>query len=185
MRRFLKSLSIKELLIIAAMAALGIAIKPVVSSLTHILTGPLGIPGGAISGGLYMLWLAVAVGLTHRPVAAFLAALTQAVIVITTGMYGSHGAMTLFSYTLPGLLCTLVFLCSKERRFNSLHYLLGCMAANVAGSYASNLLFFSLPLIPLLLSLSAAALSGAVGGVIACNLVRFMEALAIKSIKKE
>ena len=46
-QRALRHFSVKELILIAAMAALGIAIKPLVVSLAHLVSTPLMIPGGA------------------------------------------------------------------------------------------------------------------------------------------
>ena len=52
MNRWLKSFSVRELIVIAAMAALGVAIKPVVVPLVHLISAPLLSPGGALAGGL-------------------------------------------------------------------------------------------------------------------------------------
>ncbi|GAG99538.1 unnamed protein product, partial [marine sediment metagenome] len=54
-RKFLQRFSLFDLVIIAMVAALGIATKPVITPLVHIITGPLFIPGGAIAGGFYMM----------------------------------------------------------------------------------------------------------------------------------
>lgn len=45
---------ISDLVIIAILSALGIATKPIIVPLVHIITGPLYIPGGAVAGGFYM-----------------------------------------------------------------------------------------------------------------------------------
>jgi hypothetical protein len=52
-----------DLVVIAMMASLGVAIKPVVVPLAHIITGPLYIPGGVIAGGFYMMWIVLGAGL--------------------------------------------------------------------------------------------------------------------------
>ncbi|MCR5649089.1 MAG: ECF transporter S component, partial [Oscillospiraceae bacterium] len=85
MKKLLKRFTVRDLLIIAAMAALGIAIKPVVVPLAHLISSPLMIPGGAIAGGLYMMWIVVAFGLTGKHGAPTLTALVQAILVIITG----------------------------------------------------------------------------------------------------
>ena len=83
-----------------------------------------------------------------------------------TGVSGSHGAMSLLSYTLPGLLVDLVFLLLR-RGIDSLPLaLLAGLLANLAGTVCVNIVFFALPLIPLLLSLCVAAFSGGLGGVL-------------------
>ena len=55
MKRLLQKFTVRDLVLIAAMAALGIAIKPVVVPLAHLVSTPLMIPGGALAGGLYMM----------------------------------------------------------------------------------------------------------------------------------
>ncbi len=52
--KILNKFRLYDLVVIALMASLGIATKPIVVPLTHMITGPLFIPGGAVAGGLYM-----------------------------------------------------------------------------------------------------------------------------------
>ena len=166
MKRLLQKFTVRDLVLIAAMAALGIAIKPVVVPLAHLVSTPLMIPGGALAGGLYMMWIVVAFGLTGTHGTALLVGLVQAILVMITGVSGSHGAMSLLSYTLPGLLVDLVFLLLR-RGIDSLPLaLLAGLLANLAGTVCVNIVFFALPLIPLLLSLCVAAFSGGLGGVL-------------------
>lgn len=66
MKGLLKSFSIFEIVVIALMATIGIAIKPLISPLIHIITGPLYIPGGAVAGGFYMMWLILGAGLIGK-----------------------------------------------------------------------------------------------------------------------
>lgn len=44
----LKRFSVFELVVMALLASIGLAAKPVVVPLAHMITVPLGIPGGAI-----------------------------------------------------------------------------------------------------------------------------------------
>ncbi|MFZ3132128.1 MAG: hypothetical protein WA125_13815, partial [Desulfosporosinus sp.] len=62
--KLLARYSVFDLIIIAMMSALGIATKPVIEPLAHIVTGPLFIPSGVVAGGFYMMWLVLAMGLT-------------------------------------------------------------------------------------------------------------------------
>ena len=166
MKRLLQKFTVRDLVLIAAMAALGIAIKPVVVPLAHLVSTPLMIPGGALAGGLYMMWIVVAFGLTGKHGTALLVGFVQASLGMITGVSGSHGAMSLVSYTMPGLLVDLVFLLLR-RGIDSLPLaLLAGLLANLAGTVCVNIIFFSLPLIPLLLSLCVAAFSGGLGGVL-------------------
>ncbi len=164
------SYSTYDLMLIALMAGLGLAIKPVIVPLTHMVTGPLLIPGGSVAGGFYMMWLVLAGTLTGKFGAAFLTALVQALIVMISGSFGNHGAASIISYTVPGLAIELIWLITRSRGQTLLSCFLAGMAANISGTYLSNLLFFRLPAIPLLFSLSIASLSGGLGGLIAWRL---------------
>jgi len=50
-------------------------------------------------------------------------------------------------------------------------FILGLLA-NVSGTFLSSVMFFRLPMIPMLLSLSAASLSGGLGGLIAFRIIK-------------
>lgn len=171
MKKLLRRFSVRDLLLVSAMAAAGIAVKPLVSTLAHIVSTPLMIPGGVLAGGLYMLWLVVAFGLTRRRGTAFLVGFVQALLVMLTGLPGSHGLLSLFSYTLPGAAIDLVFLLIRRKIDNMPLAFLAGLTANLAGTAAVNFIFFGLPLIPLLLSLSLAALSGGLGGILSWGLL--------------
>jgi len=166
-RKMLDRFSLFDLIIIAMMAALGIAVKPVVVPLAHIITGPLFIPSGAVAGGFYMMWMVLGFGLTGKRGTAVLIALVQALVVTGTGMVGSHGAMSLITYTVPGIMADLGLLLIGHRVCcNPCSFLAG-MLANMGGTIMVNFVYFRLPLIPLVLALSAAALSGGLGGILA------------------
>ena len=50
-------------------------------------------------------------------------------------------------------------------------FILG-LIANISGTFLSSMVFFRLPVIPLLLSLCVASLSGGIGGLIAYKIVK-------------
>ncbi len=178
-KTILSKFTIFDLVIIGIISALGIATKPIIVPLVHIITGPLFIPGGAIAGGFYMLWIAIGIGYVKKFGTGTLIGIVQGILVIVTGTMGTHGIMSIISYTLPGLVTDLVFLLSKNKEYNVLHYVFGCMAANVTGTLISNLLFFRLPGVTLILLLSTAALSGGLGGIIALSLIKSIEKLNV------
>jgi hypothetical protein len=174
----LKRFSTYDLIVIAVMAAIGIAIKPVISSATHIVSASLMIPGGSLAGGLYMMWLVLAFAITGKCGSATLAGFIQAVIVILTGMPGSHGVMSLFSYIAPGLaadLLMLLLLVFGRRDFDRLAAFLAGIAANIMGTLAVNVIFFRLPPLFLTLTILVSAVSGGIGGLIAWELFRVMK----------
>lgn len=168
----MKRFSVKELILISVMAALGLAVKPVVTPLAHIISTPLMIPGGALAGGLYMMWLAVAFGLTGKRGTATLMGLVQGIVVMLTGMPGSHGVMSIFSYTMPGVVMDFGMLILRRGIEGPGTALTAGVLANVTGTLCVNVIFYNLPFIPLLLSISTASFSGAVGGLLAWQLLR-------------
>lgn len=178
-KRFLENFSIFNLIIIAVVSALGIATKPIVVPLIHIITGPFFIPGGAIAGGFYMFWLVLGAGIVKKTGTGTLIGIVQGILVIATGTMGTHGMLSIISYTLPGMAVDIVFLFSKNKKYNSLHYVFGCMAANVIGTLISNLLFFRLPFSTVILILTVAALSGTIGGLIAFSVGKSLQKINI------
>lgn len=158
---------LSDYILMAMIASMGIAIKVIVVPLAHIITGPLFIPGGVVAGGFYMAFLVLGAAITQKRGTATIIALIQAVVVTITGTLGSHGAASLFTYTLPGIAVDLLYLIICRKQYNMLSGFLGGVIANVTGSFAVNLAIFNLSLMPLMLSLCTAALFGGLGGLIA------------------
>jgi hypothetical protein len=182
MKRLTARFTAVELILIAAMAALGIAVKPVVGHLARLITGPLAIPGGVLAGGIYMMFLIMAYGLTKGKFSGTLAALVQALIVMLTGIGGSHGPMSLVTYLPPGIavdLIMLLFCLGGKSRIRAPACFCAGIAANLAGTFMVGMLLFDIPLIPLLLSLSVAALSGGLGGLLSAYILKQIHRLDI------
>lgn len=174
MSKILQRFRIYDFVIIAIMAALGIAIKPVLVPLAHIISGPLMIPSGAFAGGLYMMWLVVGYGITGKPGTSTLIALIQAVLVMFTGVVGSHGVMSLFTYLSPGIVMDLLLLLIGHRVCCRGCAVIAGAAANVTGTACVNIVFFQAPGAYLLLILSIAVLSGGIGGLLAWELLKVL-----------
>lgn len=171
-KRFFNSFSILQLVVIAMIASLGIAAKPIIVPLAHMITGPLYIPGGTIAGGFYMMWLALGAGLLGKRGTATLISLVQAIMVTSLGIFGTHGILSIITYLAPGIAVDLLLLIIRHKGC-----CIGCLflagaIANITGTFAVNLIFFKLPFVPLMLTLSSSALSGGVGGVIAYKIVK-------------
>jgi len=166
-----------DLLYLAAFAALGLAIKPLVTPLVHIISAPLMIPGGSLAGGFYMMWLGMAVAVVRIPGAALLVGLVQAVVMLS-GFFGSHGVASVLSYGLPGLAVEIVARFFR-RREGLLPQTLFCIAANLAGTVVVALLVMRLTTIPALIALSSAVLSGLIGGGLAHHLLLRLKSLHI------
>ena len=170
--RVLRVFTTRDLVIIAVLAALGIAVKPVVVPLAHLVSAPLFIPAGALAGGLYMMWLVVGMGIVGKRGTATLIALVQALLVMLTGVVGSHGALSLISYTLPGIVMDLGLWLTGHRACCLRCCFLAGILANVTGTLMVSFVFFRLPPIPMALALCTAALSGGVGGVLAWEVIK-------------
>lgn len=172
LNNLVRKFSIFDIIIIALMATLGIATKPVIVPLAHIITGPLYIPGGAIAGGLYMMWIVLGTGLIGRAGVATLTSTVQAIMVVSLGIYGTHGIVSFLTYILPGLAVDLYVLISRPKRFKIGHFFISGILANISGTFLVNVVFFRLPMVPLILTLAAAAFSGGIGGLIARGIVQ-------------
>lgn len=171
-QKFFDRFSLYDLIIIAMVSALGVATKPIIVPLAHIITGPLFIPSGAVAGGFYMMWLVLGYGITGKRWTMTLIGFVQAILVMGTGIVGSHGALSLFTYTAPGILADLGLLLIGHRVCCLPCAFLAGMLANTAGTVMVNFVYFRLPVVPLVLSFSAACLSGGLGGVVAFQILR-------------
>ena len=117
-----------------------------------------------------MSFLVLATSITNKIGSASLVAILQAVFVMITGTIGTHGVVSLLTYSLPGIFVDLFFLISRNKGNNMLCCFIAGMIANVIGSYSVNLIIFNLSIIPLLLSLVSATLSGGIGGLVAYSI---------------
>ncbi|MFZ5518568.1 MAG: ECF transporter S component [Candidatus Zhuqueibacterota bacterium] len=159
----LKKISTLDAVFIALMAACGIALKPIVGPLAKLIGSALFIPSGSIAGAIYMIWPMLALLVVKRVGAATFVGLIQGIAVMVTGLYGSHGILTLLTYTVPGVFIDLGFL--LIRSFRS-HWLLFFPTAlgNVSGALLVGFMIMHLPKIPLILSLIPSFLFGGVAG---------------------
>jgi len=170
----LEKFTSQDLLYITILSALGFAIKPIVTPLVHIVSAPLMIPGGSLAGGFYMMWLSLAVAIVNKPGAAFLVGLVQAIVMISLGYFGNHGAVSLISYTMPGLSAELISVLFKKKDTAGAQASI-CTAANITGALIVTILIMRLAFIPMIISILAAAVSGIIGGIISHLLLKKMK----------
>ncbi|MCK5050606.1 MAG: ECF transporter S component [Candidatus Cloacimonetes bacterium] len=166
---WLRKYSSQDLLYIAIMSALGLAAKPIITPLIHLISAPLMIPGGSLAGGLYMMWIALAIAIVNKPGAGLLVGITQAIVMLSMGYFGNHGAVSLISYTMPGLMAEIVSLFFKNKKTLPFHVLVVTIA-NLTGAVIVTIVVMRLAAIPLIISLIAAAISGIVGGIISYSM---------------
>jgi len=178
-KKLINQFSLFQLMIIALLGAMGIAVKSIITPLVHMLTGPLYVPGGVVAGGVYMLFLVLAVSLTGKRGSALLCGFCQGLMVLIIGAGGSHGALSVISYSLTGISVDLLMLVMRHKGCCLLCCFFGGMAANLTGTLITNAAFFGMPAIPLALSLTVAALSGSLGGALAWSLTKQLRRLGV------
>jgi energy-coupling factor transport system substrate-specific component len=151
-----------DLILIAALSAIGLAIKPIINPMIHIVTSSLRIPGGSLSGGFFMMWMALARVIINKPGAALIFGFTQGLTVMLLGFFGSHGVFSIVSYGLPGLTMEIFALFFRG---HSLFILcLYSIVSNMTGTFTVGLVVMQLPFMPLLISVVCSVLSGMMGG---------------------
>ncbi len=116
-----------------------------------------------------MMWLALAIAVVGKTGAGLLVGITQAIVMISLGYFGNHGAVSLLSYTLPGVAAELVSFLYKNKASIFAQASI-CTVANVSGALVVTVLVMRLAMLPLIISLIAAAISGIVGGIVSYSL---------------
>jgi ABC-type thiamin/hydroxymethylpyrimidine transport system permease subunit len=155
-----------DLVIMTLFASLGLATKNIIHPLVATLAGPLYIPTGALAGGVYMMWPVMAYGFVRKVGAATVVSLTQAFISLLLP-FGNFGLLSFVIYLAPGLAIDGFFLLSKHKACCTGCCLGAAALANVAGTVLVGTLVLALPELALLFITLVAAISGAVGGIIA------------------
>jgi energy-coupling factor transport system substrate-specific component len=109
-----------------------------------------------------MMWMVLARVIVNKPGSALLFGLSQGITVMLLGFFGSHGAFSIVSYSLPGLAVEVFALVFKG--YSLLVLCLLSTAANMTGTLIVATMIMQLPLIMLTISLLTAMLSGMMGG---------------------
>lgn len=118
-----------------------------------------------------MMWLTLAMALTKRFGAASLTGLLQGFVVLITGLFGGHGAISLLTFSLPGVAADLIG--SIYKRYEKLDgQILYCLLANLTGTWIVGLIIMRLPKAPLYIAMGISVISGALGGVLAWLIYR-------------
>jgi hypothetical protein len=174
----LKRFSVMDLILIAAFAAVGIAIKPIVGPFFKMISSPLGIPGGSFAGGFYLMWMVLAIVIVDKAYTGTLFGILQAIGVLIMGMSGNQGAVSLITYTLPGIAADILYMMLGSRKGIYSQMSL-CAVANALGALLTGIIIFNHP--PLFLAgISGMALvSGIVGGILSYGIYSSIKALRI------
>lgn len=166
-------ISTLDAVFIALMAACGLALKPIVGPFFKLIGSALFIPSGSMAGAIYMIWPMLALLTVKRIGSATTVGLIQGIIVLVTGIYGSHGILSLITYIIPGIMIDLVYLLI-HRFHNVLVISLPAAFGNASGSVIVGIIFMHIPFIPLVIGIIPAFIFGAVGGFLSLILYKWL-----------
>ena len=155
----------RDLAVMAILIALSLVIKRIISPVTNGLTDFFRIPGGSAAVGFSLAFLIIGKQIVSIPFAATQMGFVQALLALALGFSNYQGGLAIFSYTAPGLVIdVLTFIMNNQ---HPLFCFTGGILSGLTSAAISNLLVFHLMGISLLLCFLLAALSGALGGLIA------------------
>ena len=158
----MKNFTLHDLILIACLSAIGLAIKPIINPMVHLVSGVIRVPGGSLSGGFLMMWMVLAKVMVNKPGSALLFGVTQGITVMLLGFFGSHGVFSIVSYAMPGLMIEVVSLIFKGRSLITLS--LYCVIANITGTIMVAIFIMQLPQLLIVISILTATVSGMLGG---------------------
>jgi energy-coupling factor transport system substrate-specific component len=162
--------SLRELLSMAALAALGGVSSSAVSWVGASLHAAIGLPGGfQFMAGIHILWLILAVGVVGKPGAATVTGLLKGTVEFLSG--NPHGLIVVFISGLAGIFVDLGWLLSGLRHRLVVYMLAGGVGAAsnllivrlLVGAPASRSVNLALLALALVAFVSGAILAGALG----------------------
>lgn len=162
-------MTLKQLILCAYLAVLGMLVKPFLSPVFNMLTDFIRIPGGSVTAGISILFLVFGRVLINRPYTGLLIGFLQGVISLTTGISATVGALVLITYTLPGIAVDLVI--GRTHQPLMIRMVLAGACGVLAGAVSTNMLYFRMSLLPFILFYTFGVLSGGVGGYLAYQAV--------------
>ena len=174
-----------DLIVVALIAAVSMAVKPYLRAPFAFVQTTLGMPVGVFIGGLYMFWPLLAGYMVPRRGVVLFTCLLQGLLAVVAGFVGLLGPMAFFSYRAPGVVIEALHLLPgspvARARANSaegpesgsggpgpvpaLYWsVVGGALGNAAGATTNALLFFALRGAVFTLALTSSLLTGAAGG---------------------
>jgi len=164
-------LSVRDLVLIAALAAVGGAMSAYVGYLGNLINRFLGVPFGAgqILAGLHVIWPLLAVGLTRRTGAGTLTGLVKGAVELLMG--GTHGVVILLVSAIQGTFVDLGLALSPRQALWA--FLVAGTASAASNVFVFQAIYFSgVPAAYILFMAALAAVSGLVlGGWLAHDLL--------------
>ncbi len=167
--------STRDLLLMAALAALGGVTSTYVSAAGRVVQSFVGVPGGMQwAAGLHVLWLTLAVGLTGKQGAGTVTGIIKGIVELLTG--NPHGLLVVLVDVVAGVLVDVGFLAFRDK-----DRLPGYLLAGGLSTFSNVIIFQLFAVLPadilsygaILLLCIVAALSGVVfAGVLGYTLTR-------------
>ncbi len=165
-KKGLAAIATVDLVIIAVLAGLDLGTKQIIRPIVSVVTEPLNIPGGAVCGGIYMMWQVVAIGIVRKPGVATLTALIESIISLVMP-FGNFGILSFIIYLGPGIATDLVCFVMRNKADNLPTCVLATAAANATGTFLVGTTALALPTLPLMFSTILATITGGLGGILA------------------
>jgi len=163
-----KGFTLKDLIYISLLATIATVSKVPIRTLSIFLSGTVGLPGGVVGGVYYMFWIVAVVGIVRKKGTATLFCIVQIFVTLVTS---SMPIIKLITYIPPGIAIDLFLLIRRRESFSKGTMMILGALANCAGAATQALFIMGLPIIPTLVSVGTAAISGAVGGYLAFVIV--------------
>ena len=167
----MKKHTLKELILTANLAVLGLICKPLFSPFFNLVTDFIRIPGGSATAGVSILFLVFAAALIRKPATGLLTGFVQGVCSLATGISAAAGVLVLITYSIPGIAVDLVMHLPGSISLKNRMMLAGS-AGVLCGATATNMLYYQMAWIPFLLFYLIGILSGALGGYIAWQILQ-------------
>lgn len=162
----LRKISTLDAVFIVLMAVVGLAIKPVVGPLIKLIASPFLLSTGSIAGVIYMIFPFLSVMITRQIGSATMTGLLQGILVMVTGIYGSHGILSLLTYTAPGIFIDLGYFLIGKSNSKRLIFFPPALG-NGVGNFLVGTIFLRLPAIPLTFAVALGFVAGGVSGYLA------------------
>ncbi len=169
----LKKISTIDAVFIVLMAVCGLVLKPIIGPLTKLIGSVLFISSGSFAGMIYYIFPLLALLVVRHFGSATLTGLIQGIIILVTGIYGSHGILSLITYVVPCLFIDLAYFTIRKSNREWLIFFPGAMG-NSTGNLLVAVVFLRLPMIPLIITLIIAFFFGAVTGFISLNMYKWL-----------
>ena len=169
----LKKISTLDAVFIVLMAACGLVLKPIIGPLTKLIGSALFLSSGSFAGIIYMIFPMLALLVVRQFGSATLTGLIQGIIILVTGIYGSHGILSLVTYVVPCLFIDSAYFLVRKSNKEWLMFFPAALG-NLSGNFLVAVLILHLPRIPMMITLIISFILGFVSGYLSLTLYKWL-----------